>query len=206
MVRAFFSGKDAARFVLAKVGLSDLYTVDARRYLEARGGRIETKAQVVGIGVRDREVTHLDLRDGRRLTASAYVSAIPPQGLFPLLPISLRREVPMLGAMDRLKSSPIISVHVWFDRPLVTPEFAGFVGTQTLDRDKITGRKRRVAASHVQTSGARRGPATTRSSPRPWPTRRAAGRGAGRRAPGAGRKEKFATMSPTVELRLRPPT
>ncbi len=215
MVRAFFSGKDAARFVLAKVGLSDLYTVDARRYLEARGGRIETKAQVVGIGVRDREVTHLDLRDGRRLTASAYVSAIPPQGLFPLLPIALRREVPMLGAMERLTSSPIISVHVWFDRPLVTPEFAGFVGTQThwmFNRDKITGREAQ-GGSYLTfvTSGARALvdldndaiiAATLADVRRVLPGAAQAGV---RRAQVV--KEKFATMSPTVEaVRLRPPS
>src|SRR5260221_13267982 len=41
MVRAFFSTKDDARFVLAKVGLSELYTDDARRFIEARGGRVE---------------------------------------------------------------------------------------------------------------------------------------------------------------------
>src|SRR5262249_43986264 len=99
MVRAFFSTKDDARFVLARVGLSELYTDDARRFIEARGGRIETKAQVVGIGMRGGEVSHLELRDGRRLTAQAYVSAVPSHALFPLLPLAVRRDVPALGAI-----------------------------------------------------------------------------------------------------------
>ena len=147
MVRAFFAGKDAARFVLSKVGLSELYTDDARRFIEAHGGRIETKAHVVGVGFRGDEVSHLELRDGRRLTAAAYVSAVPPHGLFPLLPIAVRRAVPALGGIEGLTSSPIVSVHVWFDRPILPDRpFVGFVGTEThwaFNRDVISGRRDR---------------------------------------------------------------
>ncbi len=214
MVRAFFSGKENARFVLARVGLSDLYTVDARRFIEERGGRVETKAHVVGIGVRDGEVTHLELRDGRRLTAPVYVTAVPPQALFPILPLAVRRDVPALGALERLESSPIVSVHVWFDRPVLTDDFAGFVGTQThwcFNRDKITGRDPRGGSYLTFVSSGARAlvdldaeqiVAATLADAR-------------RLIPGAAHavvrhtqvvKEKFATMSPTVEAeRLRPP-
>jgi squalene-associated FAD-dependent desaturase len=149
MVRAFFAGKDAARFVFSKVGLSELYTTDARRFIEARGGRVETKASVVSIGFRTDEVSHFELRDGRRLTAAAYVSAVPPQGLLPLLPIAVRRGVPALAAIEGLASSPIVSVHVWFDRPLLPQPFVGFVGTDThwaFNRDVISGRRDRDGA------------------------------------------------------------
>jgi squalene-associated FAD-dependent desaturase len=214
MVRAFFAGKDDARFVMARVGLSELYTDDARRFIEARGGRVETKAHVVGIGLRGERVSHLDLRDGRRLSARAYVSAVPPQGLFPLLPVALRRDVPALGAIERLTSSPIVSVHVWFERPVLEHEFAGLVGTQThwvFNRDKITGRDPR-GGSYLTfvISGARAIVdadndaivATTLADLRrvlpssaSIPVRHA-----------RVVKEKFATMSPTVEAaRLRPP-
>jgi squalene-associated FAD-dependent desaturase len=213
MVRAFFSGKENARFVLARVGLSDLYTVDARRFIEERGGRVETKAHVVGIGVRAGEVTHLELRDGRRMTAHAYVSAVPPQGLFPILPLAVRRDVPALGAIERLASSPIVSVHVWFDRPLLSDDFVGFVGTQThwcFNRDKISGRDPRGGSYLTFVSSGARAivdleadaiVAATLADVR-------------RLLPGAAAatvrhtqvvKEKFATMSPTVEAeRLRP--
>jgi squalene-associated FAD-dependent desaturase len=213
MVRAFFSTKDDARFVLAKVGLSELYTDDARRFIEARGGRVETKAQVVGIGVRGDEVSHLELRDGRRLTAQAYVSAVPPQALFPLLPLAVRRDVPALGAIERLSSSPIVSVHVWFDRPLLDDDFVGFVGTRThwcFNRDKIAGRDPRggsyltfviSGARDIIDLDAEAIVAETLADVR-------------RLIPGAAEaqvrhtqvvKEKFATMSPTLEAeQLRP--
>lgn len=215
MVRAFFAGKDAARFVLAKVGLSELYTHDARRFIEARGGRIETKAHVVGVGFRGDEVSHFELRDGRRLTAAAYVSAVPPQGLFPLLPIAVRRSVPALGAIEGLTSSPIVSVHVWFDRPILAERpFVGFVGTGThwaFNRDVISGRHDRDGGYLSFVISGARGivdddndviVARTLADLR-------------RLVPAAASvgvrhtqvvKEKFATMSPTVAAaRLRPP-
>jgi len=215
MVRAFFSGKEDSRFVLSRVGLSDLYTVDAQRFIEERGGSVETKAHVVGIGVRGGEVSHLDLRDGRRLTAHAYVSAVPPQGLFPILPLAVRRDFPALGAIEHLASSPIVSTHVWFDRPLLDDEFVGFVGTQThwcFNRDKITGRAARGGGYLTFVSSGARAivdleadaiVAATLADVR-------------RLVPGAATatvlhtqvvKEKFGTMSPTVEAeRLRPTT
>ncbi len=214
MVRAFFSGKENSRFVLARVGLSDLYTTDARRFIEERGGTVETKAQVVAISVRAGEVSHLELRDGRRMTASAYVSAVPPQALVPMLSPAVRRDVPALGAIERLASSPIVSVHVWFDRPLLRDDFVGFVGTQThwcFNRDKITGRDPHGGSYLTFVSSGARAivdldadaiVAATLADVR-------------RLLPGAAQatvrhtqvvKEKFATMSPTVEAEgLRPP-
>ena len=216
MVRAFFAGKDAARFVLSKVGLSDLYTHDARRFIEARGGRIETKAHVVGVGFRGDEVTHFELRDGRRLTASAYVSAVPPQGLFPLLPIAVRRSVPTLGRIEALTSSPIVSVHVWFDRPVLSERpFVGFVGTGThwaFNRDVISGRSGhdRGYLSFV-ISGARDivdddADAIVARTLADFRALVPAAASVGVRHTQVV-KEKFATMSPTVAAaRLRPPT
>ncbi len=214
LVRAFFSGPEDARFVLARVGLSELYTEDARRFIVTRGGCVETKAQVVGIGMRGGEVAHVELRDGRRLSCAAYVSAVPPQALLPLLPVAVRREVPTLGAIERLASSPIVSVHVWFDRPLLTHQFVGFVGTQThwlFNRDQITGRAAKEGSYLTFVISGARGivdldneaiTAATLADVR-------------RLVPGAASaqvlhtqvvKEKFATMSPTVEAaQLRPP-
>ena len=214
MVRAFFSGPDDARFVLARVGLSELYTEDARRFIVARGGRVETKAQVVGIGIHSGEVSYVELRDGRRMVADAYVSAVPHQVLPSLLPVAVRREIPAVGAIARLTSSPIVSVHVWFDRPLVAHQFVGFVGTQThwlFNRDRITGRDP-SGGSYLTfvISGARdivdlENEAIT-SATLAEVRRLIPGSASAQVRHTQVVKEKFATMSPTVEAaRLRPP-
>jgi squalene-associated FAD-dependent desaturase len=215
MVRAFFAGKDAARFVLSKVGLSQLYTEDAHRFIEAHGGRIETKAHVVGVGFRGDEVSHFELRDGRRLTASAYVSAVPPQGLFPLLPVAVRRGVPALGGIEGLASSPIVSVHVWFDRPVLAERpFIGFVGTGThwaFNRDVISGRRERDRGYLSFVISGARGIVDDDNEAIVARTLADLRRLVPASAAAAVRhtqvvKEKFATMSPTVAAaRLRPP-
>src|SRR5439155_3216748 len=40
LARAFFGSRRDSQFVLSRVGLSELYTSDARRFIEARGGCI----------------------------------------------------------------------------------------------------------------------------------------------------------------------
>jgi squalene-associated FAD-dependent desaturase len=214
MARAFLSGKDDARFILSRVGLSDLYTTDARRFIEERGGAVETKAHVVFVGIREGEVTHLELRDGRRLRADAYLSAMPPQGLAPVLPAAMRREIPGLDGPERLTASPIVSVHAWLDRPVLAHDFVGLVGTTThwvFDRDRIAGRAR-PDGSYLAfvTSGAR--------ALVDWDNERlvaAALADLARALPAARHavvrhaqvvKEKFATMSPTVAAARRRPS
>src|SRR5207249_1489354 len=49
--RGFFAGARAARFGLATVPLSELYTVDARRVIETAGGTVVTGAPVVSLAV-----------------------------------------------------------------------------------------------------------------------------------------------------------
>src|SRR5437773_11295199 len=64
--RAFFAGARAARFALAAVPLSELYTADARHAIEAAGGSVVTGAAVASLA---REAEHAragPLRDRRR--------------------------------------------------------------------------------------------------------------------------------------------
>src|SRR5690606_37721915 len=49
LARAFFGTRSDSQFVFARVGLSDLYVVPAQKYVEARGGRVETGAPVTAI-------------------------------------------------------------------------------------------------------------------------------------------------------------
>ena len=141
LARAFFGTRRDSQFVLARVGLSDLYTEDARRFIEARHGTIVLNAAVAGVAATadGRLVVHV--RDGRQLDADACVSAVPPRVLATILPDALR-EHPTYRALDQFGSSPIISTHLWFDRPVLDAAFVGLVGTTThwlFNRTLITG-------------------------------------------------------------------
>lgn len=121
LARAFFGHRNDSQFVLARVGLSDLYTGDARRFIEERGGTVECGAIVQGLRLAGDRCTALELRGGRQLAVDACISAVPPRALAALLPGLVRP--------DDLGSAPIVSVHLWLDRPVLADDFAGLIGT-----------------------------------------------------------------------------
>ena len=115
--KAFFAGARAARFGLARVPLSELYTIDARRTLEQAGGTVVTGAAVATLALGRDGVEALVLRDGRRVEADAVVLAVPVTALLRLVPASLRHAHPF-RPLAAVGTSPIVSVHVWLDRPV----------------------------------------------------------------------------------------
>ncbi|HVM95959.1 MAG TPA: hydroxysqualene dehydroxylase HpnE, partial [Candidatus Acidoferrales bacterium] len=123
IARAFFATRLDSQFVFARVGLSDLYTVDARRFIESRGGKVELRAAVTDVECDDDRVAAVRLRDGRRIKAAAFISAVPPRVLDVILP-------GVVHAGD-FPSSPIVSAHLWLDRAVMDAAFFGCVGTTT---------------------------------------------------------------------------
>lgn len=212
LARAFFSSREGSRFVLARVGLSDLYAGDAAALIERRGGAVRARAAVSELVIEEGRATGVRLRDGRLVAADAVISTVPPRALLPLLPPALR-ETPALRRLAEIETSPIVSTHLWFDRPVLDAEFVGLVGRTTqfaFDRSRLTGttsggggqlvstvvsagrdvagwdvdRIRRVAAADVRAAGGRPDARLLRA---------------------VVVKEKHATISVTVEAeRLRP--
>lgn len=130
LARAFFGSRRDAQFVLPGTDLSDLYTGAAREFIVGRGGRVETQAAVAGLELGPTGVRAVRLRDGRRLATAACIAAVPPRALAALLPDALRAAPPLRG-LDAFAGSPIVSVHLWLDRPVLTEPFLGCVGTTT---------------------------------------------------------------------------
>jgi uncharacterized protein with NAD-binding domain and iron-sulfur cluster len=73
-------------------------------------------------------VTELVLRDsrleavrvrGEMLTADVFVSALPFDRFLDLLPMHIAQREPYFANLKRLEVSPIISVHLWWDRPIM---------------------------------------------------------------------------------------
>ena len=128
LARAFFGSRAASQFVLPAVGLSELYTDDARRFVEQCGGRVTVRAQVQGLTMTDERVVGLALRDGADLPTDACIAAVPPRALSPLVPQGV---LPALDTPDAFGSSPIVSTHLWFDRAVLPVEFLGLIGTST---------------------------------------------------------------------------
>jgi len=130
--RAFFSRRrrDSA-FVYSRVGLTDLYCTGATRLIERAGGTVLSHSivEMLELGAQG-NVASVRLRDGRRIDASNFISAVPAPQLLRFLPENAIAD-PFFARFTGLSSSPIICVHVWLDREVTNSAFIGFIGTTT---------------------------------------------------------------------------
>ena len=137
LARAFFGSRTDSQFVLPAVGLSELYTADACRFVEQHGGQVRTHAIVQAVRYRDDRVVGLSLREGDEVVADACIVAVPPRAAGPLLPGDPTR-------FADFGSSPIVSAHLWYDRPVLDRPMLGMIGTTTqwlFDRTALTGER-----------------------------------------------------------------
>ncbi|HYX75710.1 MAG TPA: FAD-dependent oxidoreductase [Gaiellaceae bacterium] len=145
VVTALRSGRAASDLVLPTAPLGEMHGDAARKALEQAGARVQT-------GVR---VDDLD-----ELAADAVVLALPPDDAVRLLG----------GVPTAVDYSPIVSVHLLFDRVILREPLAALLGSDAhwiFDRSALTG----VAPSGkapVRDSGPVEGVRGNREVP-PWP-------------------------------------
>jgi squalene-associated FAD-dependent desaturase len=115
----------AAAIALPTRPLHAFYAEPARAYIEARGGAVRT-------GVRARVRAHGTAPsvtvDSETLSPGAVVAAVPwfaLDELFEGVPAELAETVRRARAMA---ASPIVTVNLWFDRPLFDEPFIGLPG------------------------------------------------------------------------------
>jgi squalene-associated FAD-dependent desaturase len=136
--QSFGGGFADSRLGLSAVGLSQLYTSAARNFVESRRGQIRSAAEVHRLIIDRDLVSGCELKSGERLEADCYISAVPPSALGRILPLEARRRY--LPKLPALISSPIVSMNLWFDRPIINRVFVGLLGTRVqwlFNRDLI---------------------------------------------------------------------
>jgi squalene-associated FAD-dependent desaturase len=126
---ALFTSAADSRLGLGRVGLSECYTEAAKNYIEARGGKVELSRSVAGVLINDGACEGVQQANGDTLAGRTVLSAVPWFQLPPLLPGGLLREEPFFGGILSLRPAPIISLYLWFDRPITDLDFAGLRGT-----------------------------------------------------------------------------
>ena len=123
----FLRRRDGANVGWARVGLSALLAEAAQRYIEGQGGEVRLNVGVDALEVEDGAVSRARA-EGDDLTADYYVLAVPANRLLPLLPAALQEE-PFFARARRIETSPIVNVHMWYDRPVWDGGFAAFLNT-----------------------------------------------------------------------------
>ena len=110
---------------MARVGLSSLTGEPARRFIESRGGKVRLGKTVRSLTFDNGRVATANLSDGEVITGDLFVSALPYTDIAKLA--SGGGVHPFFARISGLSSSPIIGVHIWYDRPVMEQEFAAFL-------------------------------------------------------------------------------
>jgi hydroxysqualene dehydroxylase len=124
---ALLGAPGANDLVLPVAPLGEMHGDAAGEALRAAGADVRLRARVAAL-----EEDAVVLTDGERVAADAVVLALPPE-----------ETARLLGEPEpRLADSPIISVHLLFDRPLLRPLLAALAGSDAhwvFDRGRLTG-------------------------------------------------------------------
>jgi squalene-associated FAD-dependent desaturase len=143
----------AAALVMPAVPLDELYAEPARAWLEARGHEVRVNAPAK-VEIVDGRVTGVRVR-GEHIAAPRVISTVPWHGfaaLFETPPPALAATIANASA---LASLPIVTVNLWFDRPVMHEPLVGLPARAfqwVFDRRAIVG----GAGSHLSliSSGA----------------------------------------------------
>ena len=126
---------DAADIGVPLVPLSELHGSPAHRTLLDLGAQVHLGARARRIGVGSEGANGAAFDDGE-IPADAVIVAVPWDRVDPLLPPGLQ------GGFDRLGASPIVNVHVVYDRPVSSLPFAAAVDSPVqwaFDRTRPAG-------------------------------------------------------------------
>lgn len=126
LAEMFGSDSHAAAIVLPAKPLHLMYAEPARAYIETKQGSVFTSASAK-LRVENDAVVSVDAR-GERWSAGAIVSTVPWFALSELFenePVALSR---ILDRARGMASSPIVTVNLWLDRPVIDEPFVGLPG------------------------------------------------------------------------------
>jgi phytoene dehydrogenase-like protein len=139
------------------VGLSELFAPEVKKLLEMCRGTIRLQTPVTGLRFEGTTLREIKLGDGSSLQPEAVVSALPWHVLRGLLP----GESKLARACGQIRDAPIVSLHLWLDRPILREPFVGLLDSPVhwvFSRDHIQGPNAAGQKGHVITavvSGAR---------------------------------------------------
>ena len=112
----------------SRVGLTSLAGSPARARLESAGNQVVLSKTVRSIRIDGDRVTGVELSDGSVVEADTFVSALPFDVLLDVLPQEVA-EGPFFSDAAGLSSSPIVGVHLWYDRTVMDEDFVAFLNS-----------------------------------------------------------------------------
>jgi hydroxysqualene dehydroxylase len=124
---AFLHTRRDSTMVISRVGLSEMYTADAQRFVEERGGEVRVNATVERVEFEGGRAGGLILRGGERVEPDAVVSAVPYFALRTMIAPEVAAGVEAFRHLGDFQSAPIVSINLWYAEPVTDLEFVGLL-------------------------------------------------------------------------------
>jgi squalene-associated FAD-dependent desaturase len=126
LAEMFGSDPGSAAIAVPSVPLDALYAEPARAYIEARGGAVLTGAPAT-VRIADEAVVAV-AQGTEEWPTTAVVSAVPWHAFPALVAGQSDKLRPLVDGCLAMASCPIVTVVLWFDRPVMTEPFIGLPG------------------------------------------------------------------------------
>jgi squalene-associated FAD-dependent desaturase len=120
--KAFLASRAGYRVGIPSVPLADLYE-GCRQAVVNRGGEVRLRCGVREIHVEADRFAGVILEDGSEVVADACIVAVPHDAALTLLPKRMGEPGGCLEGLLHLKTSPITSVHFWFESETMVEPF-----------------------------------------------------------------------------------
>jgi squalene-associated FAD-dependent desaturase len=127
-VDAFLRHRRGFEVEVPAVPLGRLYGDELLAWLDQHGVRLLLGRAARALRLRGLRAQGVELRDGGAVGGDWYVAAVPFDRLLDLLPPDPVGRLPAFAALRHLETSPITSVHLWYDRPVTDLPHVVLVG------------------------------------------------------------------------------
>jgi squalene-associated FAD-dependent desaturase len=126
-VEGFLRHRHGLDMELPRVPLGRLYGEELQRWFEQHQVQIRLNCAAKSLNIHEQRVQALELRTGERLLADWYLAAAPFGRVLDLLPNEVVEIDPCFRGLKQLETSPITSVHLWYNRPVLDLPHVVFV-------------------------------------------------------------------------------
>ena len=120
--KGFLSNALGYRVGIPSVPLAELYE-GCHEEIARRGGEVRLRSGVLRLCIQGDRFAGAILEDGTEMEADACIAAVPHDVLLNLMPREMAESGALLEGLRHIKTSPITSVHFWFDRTVMTEPF-----------------------------------------------------------------------------------
>ncbi len=113
----FLRNREAFGLEIPMVPLGELYGRRLETWLRNHDVMVRLNSAIRAVECDgDGSACGVALRSGESVAADMIVLAVPFDKVSRLIPNPLRQKLPALDGLDSLRASPIVGIHLWFDR------------------------------------------------------------------------------------------